>query len=753
MLNCDSSTAAAATSPPTARAFVVALVAALAFGGMQVPSAGVRAQDGTDLARLFPRELPVRAPEGPARLALPADVLTHARPDLADVRLFDASGYEQPYLVDSGARPAGAPAAPVPVTATPVAAARRVVGADYQEVFDLPPPPAPAQATPSRVELVLGARAPEFVRDVQVVALLPGGAPGPVLADTSVFRFQAPVRERLRVPLGELPPGAVGVRVTLGEQLAARTGVRLLWPLGWTRDALTPTFAYARVYEQRDPPTLAIPLEPAPEDPARARSLEQGVTELRLALPRGIRPDRLRLESSSANFVREVSVRDERRAIGGGAVYRIDALRDRGGEELEIPVDFARGDVLSVRVVDGDSPPLEGLRVVAVVRRPSIVYLSGGDAILRYGGGRIRAPRYDIAAIAGVGLADRLLAGGAVAEAEAGDPRDNPRFDAAPALGFLARPGVAVDLTKYTHLADVEVPDAREGIVRLRVPAEALAAARADLRDLRVVDADGRQWPYVASKAERAPVELPLQVGPVERDGRKSRYALRLPVARATVASVRLDVDARFVERGYTLRGLDDDGEEVVVSSGVLSRDPASSAPVALGGSFTRVSDLVLEVDDGDDAPLVVRGARLVMELPELLVAAPAGRYRLVAGFDAADAPDYELSRARALVDAVPYGEARVGAVVANPAHRAPSFFERTGWQTTALWAALAVAVLVLGGLTLRLARTESDGDGSGAPRDGSGGGAPGGGAPGPEARGADAGGDGAGGGGAGARA
>ena len=57
-----------------------------------------------DLRRLFPLERDVQAPSGGlVRLALPPDVLAATRPDLSDLRVFDAGGQEIPYLIDTGA--------------------------------------------------------------------------------------------------------------------------------------------------------------------------------------------------------------------------------------------------------------------------------------------------------------------------------------------------------------------------------------------------------------------------------------------------------------------------------------------------------------------------------------------------------------------------------------------------------------------------------------------------------------------------
>src|SRR5207245_5852365 len=62
-----------------------------------------------ELRRLFPQEAEVAVQGGGlSRLVLPPAVLTACRPDLSDLRLFDAREKEVPFLLDAGAgKPAG----------------------------------------------------------------------------------------------------------------------------------------------------------------------------------------------------------------------------------------------------------------------------------------------------------------------------------------------------------------------------------------------------------------------------------------------------------------------------------------------------------------------------------------------------------------------------------------------------------------------------------------------------------------------
>jgi hypothetical protein len=75
-----------------------------------------------------------------------------------------------------------------------------------------------------------------------------------------------------------------------------------------------------------------------------------------------------------------------------------------------------------------------------------------------------------------------------------------------------------------------------------------------------------------------------------------------------------------------------------------------------------------------------------------------------------ASPPEYEIERARALVLAVRAGRGEVGEPAVNPAHVVPPWYEAANLSTWLVWALLLLAVLVLGIVTLRLARTEPSG-------------------------------------------
>ncbi|HUP42454.1 MAG TPA: hypothetical protein VM599_04525, partial [Thermoanaerobaculia bacterium] len=453
-----------------------------------------------------------------------------------------------------------------------------------------------------------------------------------------------------------------------------------------------------------------------------------GKSVLVLERPRGLVPDRLVIETGTPAFDRRVEVWDEGpgaagEALGSARVFRLPG--PAGIEGLEVPIERARGDRLRLVIADGDSPPLAGLSVLAAIRRPALVFAlpaadppgeAAGVASLYFGGGRAFPPRYDLQDLApspdrpatgtAAAVAERLYDPAGWPAAELAAARDNPRFDPAPALAFALRPGSALDARGWRWRLPLAAPPSAEGLVRLRLGLPELARARADLADLRITGADGRQWAYLL-EAEKAREPRALEVaGPETEDG-VSRYRLVPPAVPATLDAVTLEAAAPFFDRPFTLEARRDD-RVVVLVRGRLVLPPRDPRPVEIHFPPARVEGLTLAVEDGSDAPLEIVRAEGWFPVPELYFAAPAGDYGLLVGNPKAEAPRYELARVRDVVLAVSAGEAEPGELAENPAYRAGArWLTAPGLQSALLWGALLLAVAGLAFLTLRLARRE----------------------------------------------
>ena len=464
---------------------------------------------------------------------------------------------------------------------------------------------------------------------------------------------------------------------------------------------------------------IAVPLGDACRAAAAA-----GRTVVELERPRGIVPDLLRIETGTGTFDRKVEVWDDGpgsadAALGSGRVFRVEALSFVG--ESEVALRPARGDRLRVEIDDGDSPALESLAFAAVIRQPSLVFsLKGGRpgeaaGTLRFGGGRARPPRYDLAR-----LLPRVGATGKRAEAAAllydesvvrpatiGPVGSNPHYDGAPVLAFAMRPGAEIDQRVFSHVRELTVPATPEGLSRLRLEPEDLAVLRDDLADVRVAADGWLQWPYLLEREALTDfVALEIE-GPRRSDG-TSRYDLRLPVAPLQFDRVLLDTGAEYFDRAFRLEAQVGDEDDVVLARGRLVRPIGDPRPAGIDLSPARVESLRLIVEDGDDAPLEFHSVRVRVPLPALYLAAPEGRYSLLLGAPDQDAPRYELERVRDVVLAVRAVPIEAGPLEENRELSLKARLQGQGYrQTVLLWSVLIFAVIVLVFLTLRMARRE----------------------------------------------
>ncbi len=671
------------------------------------------AGEPTRLAALFPKQAEIRVERsGLTRLMLPPEILAVCRPDLSDLRIVDDGGVEVPYLVDSGPDPdtrLDLTRTFVPqLLDTKVEEIRSENGPPiHRETYEIEAPPALPEGSWS---LELQANRPRFVRQADLAGIASDGHPTALLAAESIFRLADPtggVRERTRVVLPAL--SAARLRITL----EGRDGFYL-----------EPGFRYLSVQAIAQPQSLLVPLD----EVARRRVGDR--TTIELSRPRGLVPDRLRIDTSTPLFDRAVEIRDQGpgtpvAALGEGRITRIATVPKI--EHLEVVLRPALGDRLLLDVLDGDSPPLADLQVSAQVRRPSLIFALGDGAPTRlrllFGGGRARRPRYDLAGLLPRGT--RTLDGQrAIAAAQLYDETDvgpasvgaivnNPGFDHAPALAFAMRPGTEIDERRYSHQRALVITPSADGLVRLTLAPEETAVAREDLADVRVVDDGDRQWPYVLER-DRVREELDVAVGESLHRAKTTRYPLDLPASAVSIEELSLETDAAFVDRAFRLvtkvdAGLD--GNERALASGRLVRRSGDPGPLTIaGGPWRRVRSLELVIEDGDEMPLVLRAVRVRAVLPEIALAAPAGTYRLLVGNPDDAAPSYELARVRDVVLAMDATAVPSGRLEANPAYSVRTRYEsEAGRDTALLWTILIVAVLALGGFTLRLARAEGE--------------------------------------------
>jgi len=666
------------------------------------------------LRSLFPSEAPVAVERpGIARLELPPAILGACRADLSDLRIIDRAGKEVPYVMDAPLDPGTA--AVFSEVATPEILdihreeERRETGPAIQrEKYVIATPAAPPQAEEWRLHIRTNHA--RFVRRLRVTAVPDAGERIPVLEEGSVFR---------------LPPGAgPGERmektvIALPYLPAGRLEIAIQGEEGFF---LEPRFELRRSRIYGGAEQMVVPLEEI------SRRQDAGRTVIELGRPAGLVPVALRIRTTTSWFDRRFDVvdtaADRGRAsgrIGRGRLFRVQASAPI--EDLELELARAGGDRLRVEILDQDSPPLEDLAILAVVRQPALLFPAEGAPAgpgaftLLFGGGRALPPRYDLAVL-------RPLAGARGARAIAaawmsdpsrrsraslGEPRANPAFEGSPALAWAMRAGAAVDTRLYRHARAVRVAASPEGVTRLRLSPADLGVAREDLGDLRIVDRDARQWPYLVERAG-ATEEIGLALSGREHDGTETVYRLGLPVPVLRLDEISIEAPVRFVDRPYRLVATTPpDENQTTLARGRLVRRVHDRGALRIPLGAARVASLELRIEDGSEAPLEIAAVKARLPLPDLFLTVPQGEYRLLVGNPDDAPPRYELEAVRDVVLAVASVQARGEELAANPDYRMRARFGASpkGIETVSLWIVLAGAVVVLGALTLRLARRE----------------------------------------------
>jgi len=299
---------------------------------------------------------------------------------------------------------------------------------------------------------------------------------------------------------------------------------------------------------------------------------------------------------------------------------------------------------------------------------------------------------------------------GQIGIAQIGAIRPNPRFDASPALAFAMHPGAEIDTRVFTHRRSLSIEPSLEGLSSLVLAPNDVAASRADLADIRITGGDTRQWPYLMQRSAVSRT-LPVTLDSSASARRVSTYTLGVPDAPLRASRLTLRFEAPFFDRAYRLFAIDDDGDRSLIVAGRLKKDGRRPKPSRIGFEAA-VYGFELEIEDGDDAPLLLESAEVRVRLPRLFLAAKEGTYTLWIGNPDARAPSYELERVRDVVLAVSSHNAGSGELESNSNYSlAARIGSRDGagtWlQTAGVWAVLLLAVAVLGALTLRVLRQE----------------------------------------------
>lgn len=605
---------------------------------------------------------------GLLRFDLPAATLDAAQADLRDVRLFDDTGREVPFILER---------------TVPVRPASR-----------------PAESFKS-----------SLVGDTTVVTITTG-APQPLQAVT----LETPAPEFLKaVTIEGSADGRLWTRLAAGEPFFRQFGAsRLQLPLAgraWPQLRLT-------IDNRRSPP---IPITGARVHPAPAERVAQypiGVEivereeagqqtrlTLRLAAANATL-GALTLETPEPLFTRSVSLvlrqfnesEITETVLDRDTIFRLAANDTARAENLT----FDAGVVVPAREIvlvieNGDSPPLPVTGVSASSQPVAMTFHTGESRAFHLLSGNPGAPppRYDLAALRG------QLKPVQVFQLDAAPLAANPAWRAPEALPGLEFAGTAIDLAGWACRKPVTL--AAAGVQQLELDLEVLAQAARSFADLRLVR-DGKQLPYLL---DRAPIERKFAPAVTRADDPKrstvSVWELKLPHRDLPLTRLECATTATLFQRAATLteEHRDDRGNTYRVRLGAAEwvRTPDRKT-VRLSIQFLqapRTDTVRIEVENGDNPPLELTDFTCWHPATRVLFKAdPGTETYLYYGNPAAHAARYDLSLvARQLVSA-PKTKVSLGAETVLKKTRGGGAGEPAGAGHWIFWAVLGAVVVAL---------------------------------------------------------
>ena len=602
----------------------------------------------------------------------------------------------------------------------------RLAAADGKEVPYLlvaPPRTEPEWVRASLLPIPATKNASGFEADLgalrRIDRLRVGGLPAPFLKRLRLEGSGDRVRWTLLVDEGtlfDLPDeGLAKTEVAFPE--GEHRFLRLAW-----NDAKSGRVPLPARVEARLAGTGAAPEPLRAPLPFEARASEPGKSRFRLRFPAaGMPVAAVEVGVASGNVLREARVLESRLSGGrlvpfglGAATLRRAERGDGAAGEMTIRLAPPAEAEAELVVEDAGNPPLAVSSVTALVEGLPWIYFESADGApltARYGAPGLARPRYDLeAARAAVSKPSAPRP----AEARWGEPKEAAGTAAVPVASAIPA-GAPLDLSGFRVTRPI--PQGPAGLTALRLDAAVLAVSPT-LVDVRIADDGGRQVPYLLETlGEPLVVKLPApqtsedprpRIAPGEQ-GRLSFHRIELPFGGLPPAQLELKTTARvFARRVTLLRELSGGRPETagtfveVAASSWESADPEKAAhPLVLELPPGGGKELFVSVDDGDNAPVPLSGAALLLPAHRLrFVREEGSSLTLVQGRDALAAPRYDLELLAPRLLGAPAVETSLAPAPPTAPREAAESRSRT-----VFWAVLVGAVVALLLLVARLLR------------------------------------------------
>lgn len=479
---------------------------------------------------------------------------------------------------------------------------------------------------------------------------------------------------------------------------------RLTWDDRSSARVQMPAAAAARtVGETRDSTSLRVPLE------LHRRVSEPGRSRYAIRLPGSRLPIRsLELDIRGGGPVlRDASVTEARLTgdqvtshVLGSATLRRAGHGDVTAEDFRIVIDAPAEPEVELVVEDADNPPLDLMGVFAeMVPLPWIYFESAGAEMItaRYGGGAVAPPRYDLEA-------RRALVGKEqIADARWGDQREAMDIKDVPKTSPIPLAGSEIETGEFGYSR--KIPAGEPGLCTTQLDAAVLAHSHS-LADIRIADAAGRQVPYLL---ERRGGPLAVELGVPKRSaekgqgiqGERSTYLLRLPYDTLPDSTLVLETSARVFDRAMTVGAMrppidarsESWVELLATSSWRHAEEDRPARPLAIPLPAPRAGELILTIEEGDNAALPLTGIRLLLPSYRLRFFRGAGaELRLLYGNAELARPKYDMT----LLAPRLMGAAALEVEAAAESAAAPVSPAAGLGQKKIFWAAIIAAVAIL---------------------------------------------------------
>jgi hypothetical protein len=492
---------------------------------------------------------------------------------------------------------------------------------------------------------------------------------------------------------------------------------------------------------QPPPEPLRIPLD------VEKRPIEPGRSRYRLQLPAAHLPvTDLEVIAGDRHILRLARVTEPRLAGNQLAPHEIGTttLRRASREEddataadLRVPIVPPETTRVELMIEDGNNPPLELTSVTAVLAPLPWIYFESPDGhplVARLGDRKAVAPTYDLEAMrpklativtakAGWGRepaeSEKQTIAGAGAGAGAGTAAEGGA-GAAAGGGTLA--GASLDVSQFHFSRDV--PTSPAGLTTLALDAAVLAHSR--LEDLRLVDRDSHQHAYILESRDEpltiavgdklVPGQAPEWLRDELKDapsGNRTIYRLPLPYDTFPASKLVLTTATRVFTRQVAIfvkyepqPGRDRPGARRIASATWTHVDPEEPPPLVTFElpELQAAAGLVLMVDEGDNAPLPIESARVLLPGYQIrFLRTDPQPLTLFYGDPTLSAPRYDLALLKPYLLDAPAGE-----IVPGPEQERMPATSAAHLPFWGFWAILIGAVLVLLALIVRLLRSES---------------------------------------------